>query len=363
MKLYISLFVYLNKVNPSAPHAVFLSFLYLCRKKVIVKRKTCLLTCLLVACTAMAQQEHIYALLLSGGRNKLYNHERYWNDCAFVYSTLRHDYRIPKENITLLMADGDNPERDVLLNGGMGFASTATDLDGDGVQELTLAATLGNLKETVHRLSERLTASDHLFMFITDHGELTAKGDVRLWLWGGETITAHELALQLSVLRPATMNLLLGQCYAGAFADCLRGDGRIVTSACGAAELSWACPDRAYDEFVYHWTCAVARHDENGQSVDADENRDGHVTMDEAFHYASAHDRRPETPELMVTPLQLAARWSFDGVFSGDGISTMPCAQTTEEARFDLLGRRVGRQRHGVIRILQKKKAKKKMIQ
>lgn len=29
-------------------------------------------------------QEHLYAVLINGGRNKLTNHERYWNDCSFL---------------------------------------------------------------------------------------------------------------------------------------------------------------------------------------------------------------------------------------------------------------------------------------
>ena len=43
-------------------------------------------------------EEHLYAVIINGGRNKLTNHERYWNDCSFLYQTLRHVYRIPKQS-------------------------------------------------------------------------------------------------------------------------------------------------------------------------------------------------------------------------------------------------------------------------
>lgn len=57
----------------------------------------------LVFCHLSSQNisDHIFAVVLSGGHNKLTNYERYWNDCAFLYSTLRQTYRIPQQ-VTLL---------------------------------------------------------------------------------------------------------------------------------------------------------------------------------------------------------------------------------------------------------------------
>ena len=52
----------------------------------------------------------LYAVLVNGGRNHLTNHERYWNDCAFIYRTLRHTFHIPKRNIIVLMSDGEPNE-------------------------------------------------------------------------------------------------------------------------------------------------------------------------------------------------------------------------------------------------------------
>ena len=50
--------------------------------------------------------KHLYAVLVNGGRNRMTNHERYWNDCSFLYRTLRKTFHIPKRNITILMSDG-----------------------------------------------------------------------------------------------------------------------------------------------------------------------------------------------------------------------------------------------------------------
>ena len=306
-----------------------------------MKRLAIILFYLCTCGLAMASQGHVYALLLSGGRNRLYNHERYWNDCAFLYRTLRQDYQIPKENIVLLMADGNNPSKDMLRDGGTAFASSPTDLDGDGIEDLTMSATLNNLSSVLQNLSGKLTINDHLFVFITDHGERTAAGEVRLWLWDGATLTGQQLATLFSPLQVGSLCILMGQCYAGAFVGNLQGEGHVVMAACNTEELSWACPDRPYDEFVYHWTCAIARHDENGNAIDADQNHDGHVTAEEAFFYASLHDRRPETASITAYPAQLSSQWTLDGGSIESNIAETHHEQNTQPAVFDLQGRRI----------------------
>lgn len=40
--------------------------------------------------------------------------EHYWNNCSFIYQTLRKKYGIPADNITLLMSDGDDEGIDML---------------------------------------------------------------------------------------------------------------------------------------------------------------------------------------------------------------------------------------------------------
>lgn len=290
-----------------------------------------------------APQGETYAVIISGGRNKMYNHERYWNDCAFLYRTLRQECNIPKDHVTLLMADGDNPATDMLLDGATGLASSPTDLDGDGQPDLTLAATRQNLEDTFRRLSMTLTASDHLFLFITDHGERDPNPDplgaVHLWLWGNEQLTPDELAAIVGQCHPATMNILLGQCYAGAFVAPLQGEGRIITAACAADQMSWKCKDRPYDEFVYHWTCAIARHDEQGHPVNADQNGDGCISMQEAFDYARQYDHRPETPSITTVPVGFADGWSFSGIGIDSGIRQIPNNYPHSPTIYDLHGR------------------------
>jgi len=293
-----------------------------------------------VATSSAEEWGETYAVVISGGRNKMFNHERYWNDCAFLYRTLRHTFHLPQDHIMLLMADGDNPANDMLRQGATGFASSPADLDGDGEDDLTLAATRRNLDDAFRRLSTMLTVSDRLFVFITDHGERDADGNVHLWLWGDERLSPQELATMVGQCRPATMNILLGQCHAGAFVAPLQGDGRIITAACAADQMSWSCKERPYDEFVYYWTCAIAQHDEQGQPVSSDADGDGLVTMQEAYDYACLHDLRPETPSFISLPSALAVQWSFWNVGTENGIITHSTPHLLPSIIYDLQGRK-----------------------
>ena len=257
-------------------------------------------------------EERLYAVIINGGRNKLTNHERYWNDCSFLYQTLRHVYRIPKRNITVMMSDGGDPEEDMLKADLRGFTSSPVDLDGDGLQDVDYPATEQAVNHVMVRLSRLLTTDDHLFVFIVDHGgSKDRESDSFIWLWDDFQLTDRHFGLLMSLFDIGSINILMGQCYAGGFIDNLMYDRMVITTACGGHEQSWTSPDKPYDEFVYHWTCAVNGADEKGNRIDADTNGDGEVSMAEAFEYASNHDRVNETPLFVSQPQDLGSRWSF----------------------------------------------------
>ena len=122
---------------------------------------------MMLPCTIVVQaaEGHIHAVIVSGGMNRLMNHERYWNDCAFLYRTLRQTYNVPKRNITVLMSDGSDPEKDMLRADGLGFLSSPMDLDGDGQWDVAQAATRQTVSRTFMQLSNQLTADDSLLLF------------------------------------------------------------------------------------------------------------------------------------------------------------------------------------------------------
>ena len=304
---------------------------------------------------------HLYAVLINGGRNRLTNHERYWNDCAFLYRTLRQTFHIPKSNITVLMSDGGDPEEDMLRADARGFASSSPDLDGDGQSDINYAATNIAVSNVLIKLSRQLTTDDHLFLFVVDHGGTRDhEHDSFIWLWNDEQLQDYALATLLNLFHIGSVNVLMGQCYGGGFIDDLTGSQRIVTTACAGSEQSWTSPDKPFDEFVYHWICAVNGGDENGNAVNADTNGDDQVSMAEAFEYAKSHDRVHETPQYLSQPEELGTLWTFGK--ASNGISESPLWQADDEPAeaWSLSGiRRQEPSAHGVYIVRQGGKTRK----
>lgn len=240
---------------------------------------------------------HVYAIILNGGVSKYSNYIRYWNDCSFIYQTLTRHYGIPKENITVIMADGTDPTPDIPMGGGQ-FISSPTDLDGDGEVDIQYAATKTNVVSALANMRQNLTPQDKLLVFVTDHGgrdrDIPAS---YIYLWGGDTIYDYEVAAQLSGIPCRYVNFVFGQCYSGGFGDILQGHNRVVLTACDSNQVSYACSDFLFDEFIYHWISAINEEDYYGATVLADSLGDGVVSMCESYQYAISHDTKSETPQ------------------------------------------------------------------
>lgn len=245
--------------------------------------------------TSIAQ--NCFAVIISGGINKDNNYERYWNDCAAMYSTLANLYGYKDENIYVIMSDGTNSGLDRKKNSG-GYDSSPLDLDGDGDNDIMYAATKANITTVFNELSEKLTQNDHLFIFTTDHGGQNLDGSVSMCLWG-ENISATEFANKVDKVDAKTINIVMEQCHSGGFIPVLSKKGRSIATACAANESSFCTRNYAYNEFVYHWISAVAGCTPDGKYVDADNNNDGYVSMKEAFNYAEVKDTQDETPQYI----------------------------------------------------------------
>lgn len=263
--------------------------------------------------------QRTYAIILSGGINKNANHERYWNDCSFIYQTLVNKYDIPKENIYPIMSDGDDPAVDMRCVSG-GYKSQSLDLDFDGIDEIKLAATKTNVKSTLSTLSNKLNKDDHLFIFVIDHGGTDDYNtNSYVCLWDYENLYDYELATMLEpfTAKYVNVNVVLGQCFSGGFNDNLKKVGCVVASASTGSESSWSCSDIPYDEFVYHWICAVNEATPNKTSIKSDTDKNGRVTMEEAFNYAKVHDRvTDEHPMYTSTPNSIGEDLAFNHIVS-----------------------------------------------
>lgn len=208
-----------------------------------------------------------YAVIVNGGMTVTANHERYWNDCSFLYKTLRNRYGIPKQNIKVLMSDGTSDDEDMNLTGG-GYVSSPLDLDDDGNPDIEYAATKANLSTVLNDMAQKLTDEDHLFLFVMDHGgyDKVSKRSY-IYMWNHEKMYPNELASYLNPINAGYISMLFGQCNAGGFIEPLKKTNRIITTACKETELSYGCEEIPFDEFVYHWTSAVNGYDAYGNAV------------------------------------------------------------------------------------------------
>ena len=137
-----------------------------------------------------------YAVIISGGADKYNNYPRYWNNCSMVYQMLRNIYGYKRENIYTLIADGTNSAPDINL-GSYDYPdvslSSPLDLDGDGKKDINYAATKSDIATVFNTLRNKMTSSDELLIYTTDHG--SSNGSICLW---NERMTPTEFAAEVN---------------------------------------------------------------------------------------------------------------------------------------------------------------------
>ncbi len=166
-------------------------------------------------------------------------------------------------------------------------------------------------------LLRKVKKDDHLFFYVIDHGGRTSdQKSSYICLWNGEQLLDTQFQAMITAFRmkQINVNVVLGQCNSGGFVDKLRINGCVVATASQADENSWGCTDIPYDEFVYHWTSAINGANHKDEAVASDADNDGHVTMQEAFEYAKAHDRAKEHPQYSSTPEFIGEALAFDNI-------------------------------------------------
>ena len=199
-------------------------------------------------------------------------------------------------------------------------------MDGDGSNDIQYAATRANITQVFNTLRNRLTPADNLFIYTTDHGGQESGTDVYMNLWN-EIIRDDEFASEINKVNAGKINICMEQCHSGGFIDDLQANNRVIATACRFDESSYAMSNLIYNEFVYHWTAAVAGRTPQGAFVNADSNNDGIVSMREAFLYAQNHDIQDETPQYLSIPAILGQVVSLKA-FSISGPSSV-CDQAT----------------------------------
>lgn len=230
--------------------------------------------------------ENTYAVILNGGMCKTSNNERYWNDCSFIYKTLRNTYGIPKPNIKVIMSDGTDEGIDMNSIVG-GFVSSPLDLDDDSIPDIEYAATKANLQTVLNEMAQKLTDDDHLMIFVAGHGGYDSKKQSSyLYLWDKVKLYPNELNNYLEPIDAGFISIVMGQCNSGGFIDPLKKTNRIIATACAENERSYGSTTIPFEEFLYHWTSALNGYDAYGKKVSVKEN----IPIMDAQAYAARND-------------------------------------------------------------------------
>ncbi|MHA1610736.1 MAG: C13 family peptidase, partial [Promethearchaeota archaeon] len=147
-------------------------------------------------------------------------------------------------------------------------------------------------------LSAEMGLRDDLFFYTTNHG-----GGAGISVWGpmdsGGALTHTQVTGWLDSITCNQMVIVMEQCVSGKFIPYLSASNRVIMTACSDGESSYGCDyEGNWDEFVYHFMCALVEISWNGDDVEigSDYNNDGSVSMREAFIWAAAMDSRSETP-------------------------------------------------------------------
>ena len=217
-----------------------------------------------------------YAVLYSGGIKPGKDYSRYWNDIIYMYFILQmHGY--DSENIYVIYKDGVGED-------------TYTPVD--------YPATHDSLDTVFGILSDEMGLRDTLFFYTTNHG---GSGGISVWgpMDSSGALTHSQVSNWLNSITCHHMIIVMEQCVSGKFIQYISAQNRVILTACKNDESSYSADTEGnWDEFVYHFMCALVSFawNSDGSTVDADFNNDQLISMREAFIWAAAMDSRPETP-------------------------------------------------------------------
>jgi len=213
-----------------------------------------------------------YAVLISGGINPHEAQLRFWNDIVGMYSVLVNKYKYDPKNIYVFYKDGHGESNVIPVNG---------------------SATHDVIKAAFQTLMPKLSLTNFLFIYTTNHGDET----YALRLWGDNNyITTGELKTWLSLSgMNVPMIIVMQQCDSGQFIQPLCGTKRVIMTATGSYESysHTSNLDADFDAFTFLFISAI-----NGTTPDGypltgiDKDHNGRISMYEAFYYAAYWDEK-----------------------------------------------------------------------
>jgi hypothetical protein len=268
------------------------------------------------------------ALLVGGGPTHKSNQ-------VAIESNVRYLLRLLPQDVqrTVLFADGDPKSETVLfeerakdlkpgerlvallLDNGESANTTTLKYRTPSIAQIDGPAKKAEIEAQFSRLSTLQPSSSPLLLYFTGHGSPARNRnlDNNVYdLWQENGLSVQDLAKQVARL-PGTqpVTLVMVQCYSGAFGNLLFRDGdpqgEVVDQDIAgffatvkervAAGCTPAVDESEYHDFTSYFFAALTGKDRVGRRVrGADYDRDGRVTMDEAYCYAIIHDESIDIP-------------------------------------------------------------------
>ncbi|QRM89438.1 hypothetical protein FG167_09365 [Lacinutrix sp. WUR7] len=247
-------------------------------------------------------QENKTALIYSGGINDGYAYMRYWNDVKFMYSILL-DKGYPEDNIRVVYKNGIGEDSDIPVH----YAANQT-----------------GLNNAFSYLGNRMNSNTKFFLMMNNHGGgndtynpsygnsgvIDSNGDdnragindnvdEQFFYYNSSTaLTDDFLASKINALPMNSMIAVVKPCYSGGVIWDFKGPNRVIMTSGTEFQVTYSHTSGMFGEFTYHFFAAVTGKDPiTGNTVNADLNADGKISMYEAQVYILANDARNEQPQ------------------------------------------------------------------
>ena len=230
--------------------------------------------------------------------------------CANAYNMLREVYGIPKENISLLLDDGSSP---ILDEGG---ETLSHDIDGDGVNEDVREPTIDNLHQAISGLRDKTDLFLFFYVGETNYNEW-AKVDKaplvfkRTNQYNGY-LTSENLYDILDYINAGFNDVVLVAQSSNSFSS--GNDNTVTTRSSG--DFHFNPTEQQQQAFANTWISCFCKYNKQGLSV-ADADKDGYVTMAEAFDFANDSVKElyaGNFPTLRSSPQALKSYLSFNRI-------------------------------------------------